>query len=52
MNIEFTTVVAVATVVTFAGLAWEHLGTPQPWVRMVTGLGAAVVAIAGLLALV
>lgn len=45
-------VVAVATLLFFAGVAWEHLSAVVPaWVRTVVGISAAVLALVALFAL-
>lgn len=49
-----TSIVAlIATFVFFAGIAWEHLAKTIPsWVKVVTGLAAAVLAVIAFIALV
>jgi len=45
-------IVAVATVLFFGGLAYEHLADNVPsWVRVVVGISAVVLAIVALIAL-
>lgn len=49
---ELGGIVAIATLVFFTGMAWEHLADNTPsWVRFVTGAAALLLALAALLAL-
>ena len=51
-ELNVSLVVTIAAFVFFTGIAWEHFAVETPsWVRPVTGVASAVLALAALVAL-
>ena len=47
---ESTFILALATFLFFAGVAWEHFGTRPDWVRVVVGIASIILALSALFA--